>query len=243
MLKVAVIQSNYLPWKGYFDIIHDAELFIFYDDVQFTKNDWRNRNRIKTSSGLAWLTIPAGPDSKRLICEVVLRDQGWQAKHWDILRQHYRRAAHFRRYEAFFEDIYLGRRWERLTDLNQHMIKGIAREFLGIQTRFADSRRLAPSGAKLERLIDLLVKCGAQEYVSGPAARAYIDEGRFSEAGIALTYKDYAGYPEYPQFHPPFEHSVSIVDLLFHTGPDAPWYIWGWRDGAQTPPEPERQAR
>jgi hypothetical protein len=237
MPRVAVIQSNYLPWKGYFDIIHDAELFVFYDDVQFTKNDWRNRNRIKTSSGLAWLTIPTGPDSNRLICEVVLRDPDWHARHWDILRQHYRRAAHFHRYEAFFKDIYLGQRWERLSDLNQHLITRISRELLGIQTPFDDSRRLAPSGTKLERLIDLLVKCGAREYVSGPAARAYIDERRFSEAGITLTYKDYSGYPEYPQFHPAFEHSVSIVDLLFHTGPDAPWYIWGWRDSTQAPPE------
>lgn len=238
MLKVAVIQSNYLPWKGYFDIINDADLFVFYDDVQFTKNDWRNRNRIKTSSGITWLTVPTGASINRLIFEVVLSDKSWQAKHWSQLKQHYSRAPHFRRYEAFFEDVYLGHSWERLSDLNQHLIVFIAREFLGIRTRMEDSRRIAPTGAKLERLIDLLKKVGAERYISGPSARAYIDESRFVDCGIELVYKDYSGYPEYPQFHPPFEHGVSIIDLLFHTGPNAPWYIWGWRESARVPGMP-----
>ncbi len=234
MNTVAVIQSNYLPWKGYFDIIHDADVFIFYDDVQFTKNDWRNRNRIKTQAGASWLTIPAGSDEKRLICEVAIKDHTWQSKHWKTLQQNYLKAPHFKRYQAFFEEVYLGRQWDNLSDLNKYLITHISREFLGIQARFEDSRSYAPAGAKLDRLLDLLLKTGMRRYVSGPAARDYIDAPRFAAAGIELIYKDYSGYPEYPQFHPPFEHGISIVDLLFHTGPDAPWYIWGWRASAQT---------
>lgn len=228
--RVAVLQSNYIPWKGYFDIIHDVDLFIFYDDVQFTKNDWRNRNRIKTARGAEWITIPVGQDLKRLVCEVELKDPAWQAKHWRTLKQEYGRCVHFGRYRAWFEDIYLGRRWATLSELNQYLVRHIACEFLGIHTEFADSRRWAAEGTKLDRLLDLLARCGAKRYVSGPAARDYIDAARFDAAGIWLEWKSYAGYPEYSQLHPPFEHGVSIIDLLFNVGPDAPDYIWGRRD-------------
>ena len=109
--RVAVLQSNYLPWKGYFDIIHDVDLFIFYDDVQYTKNDWRNRNRIKTPAGPTWLTVPTGTDLHRLICEVRLPDPGWQLKHWKSLRQNYSRTPCFEKYEGFFARVYAEARW------------------------------------------------------------------------------------------------------------------------------------
>lgn len=229
--RVAVIQSNYIPWKGYFDVIHDVDLFIFYDDVQFTKNDWRNRNRIKTANGVAWLTIPVGARLDRLICDVELSDPTWQQKHWRSISQAYARAPHFRRYSGFFESVYLGRRWSRLSDLNAFVVTSIAREFLGIRTEFRDSREFGAQGSRLDRLIDLLGKAGAQAYVSGPAARDYIEDSAFAAAGIELIWKSYDGYPEYPQLHPPFEHAVSIIDLLFNVGPEAPDYIWGWRNG------------
>ena len=230
--RVAVLQSNYIPWKGYFDIIHDVDLFIFYDDVQYTKNDWRNRNRVKSRTGAEWITIPAGDDGKRLICEVELRDSSWQAKHWRTLCQNYSRTPHFARYAAYFEDFYLGRRWSNLSQLNQALVRHIASEFLGITTQFAESQALPLEGRKQDRLLDLLVACHAKVYISGPAARAYVDADRFEAAGIELVWKDYGGYPEYPQRHPPFEHGVTVLDLLFNVGPDAPHYIWGWRDGA-----------
>src|SRR4051812_16735116 len=113
---VAVLQSNYIPWKGYFDVIHDVDVFVFYDDVQFTKNDWRNRNKIKTAKGSSWLSIPAGATAHRLICEVRLDDHSWQRSHWDSLRQQYEKRPHFRRYRDFFEDVYLVRRWEKLSE-------------------------------------------------------------------------------------------------------------------------------
>lgn len=229
--SLAVLQSNYIPWKGYFDIIHDVDTFVFYDDLQYTKNDWRNRNKIKVANGLQWLTIPVGTDKNRLICEVELVDSGWQKKHWETIRQQYGRCPHFTRYRPFFEAIYLGNIWRNLSDLNQHLIRGISTELLGIDTVFQDSRQFKLSGQKLERLLDLIGQTGASDYISGPAAREYIDEQRFAELEVDLIWKSYAGYPAYRQLHPPFEHGVSILDLLFNEGPDTPWYIWGWRDG------------
>ncbi len=233
--SLAILQSNYLPWKGYFDIIHDVDRFIFYDDLQYTKNDWRNRNRIKTQHGAKWITIPVGEDANRLICEVGLKNPIWQIKHWKTLQQCYGRCPYFARYAPFLEEVYLGRQWINLSQLNQHLIYSIAREFLGIRTEFSDSREYALSGRKLERLLELVSSSGASRYVSGPAAKDYIDPDRFAALGVELVWKDYSAYPEYSQLHPPFEHGVSILDLLFNVGPDAPWYIWGWRSDTCQP--------
>ncbi len=236
MTRVAVIQSNYLPWKGYFDIIHDVDCFVFYDDTQFTKNDWRNRNLIKTPSGTSWLTIPVGTATNRLIREVAIVDQRWSTKHWKSIRQYYSRAPHFGAYGPFFEHALLERSWQNLSELNQFLVISIAKNFLGITTEFRDSVEFQAQGNKADRLLDLLRRAGAETYVSGPSARDYIDASRFAEAGVRLVYKSYAGYPEYPQAYPPFTHAVSIVDLLFNVGPDAPWHIWGWRDDPRSGP-------
>ena len=230
MKKVAILQSNYIPWKGYFDIIHDVDLFVFYDDVQFTKFDWRNRNKIKTPNGLTWLTVPTGVNTDRLTCEVAITDMRWTNKHWKSIQQSYSRTPHFRLYKDFFEQVYLGTTWDNLSDLNQFLIEAISKDMLGIKTEFGDSRDYNSTGKKLDRLMDLIQKTGADVYVSGPSAKDYIDDKRFEEAGVQLIYKSYAGYPEYPQSYPPFEHGVTILDLLFHVGPDAPFYIWGWRE-------------
>lgn len=229
-MRVVILQSNYLPWRGYFDLIHDADLFVFHDDLQYTKNDWRNRNRIKTPAGPAWLTIPVGTDEHRRIDEVLLPpDRAWAQRHWRLLQTHYGAAPHFERYASFFRDVYTHRTWTRLAELNQFLITTIARDFLGLGTAFTTSSRFGLASRKQERVIDLLKATGARTYLSGPAARDYLEPERFQAEGIALEWKDYSGYPEYPQFHPPFEGAVSIVDLLFHTGPAARDYIWGWR--------------
>ena len=227
MKNVAVLQSNYIPWRGYFDIINDVDLFIFYDDVQYTKNDWRNRNRIPTPAGVKWLTIPVGSSNDRLICEVTIDDPRWQKKHWKQLSQNYAKAPFFKDYRAFLEDVYLERTWTSLSDMNQHMIRTIATEFLGIDVTFADSRDHPVDGAKQERLLNLLGDVGAERYVSGPAAKSYTSEAVFEDAGIDLVWKDYGGYPDYEQIAEPFDPAVSILDLLFMVGPDAPDYIWG----------------
>lgn len=228
-LRVAALQSNYMPWKGYFDIIHDVDLFVFYDDNQYTIRDWRNRNRIKTATGLRWLSVPCGDDRNRLIHDVLISDGSWQAKHFVTLEQNYGKCAHFERYRPWLEHVYLGQRWERLSDLNQSTIRHIAREFLGIQTRFADSRSYQAQGHKQDKMLDLVSRTGATSYLSGPAAKDYLEPDAFERAGVELRWKDYTGYPEYAQRFPPFEHAVSILDLLFNAGPEAPHHIWHWR--------------
>jgi hypothetical protein len=230
MKKVGVIQSNYVPWKGYFDIINDVDLFIFYDDVQYTKNSWRNRNKVKTSQGIIWLTIPVGHREDRLICDVQIANSSWSKKHWETIKQSYSKAPYFKRYQDFFENIYLNSNLSNLSEFNQFLIKTISKDFLNIKTEFKDSQAYHAEGEKLDRLLDLLIKVEADVYISGPTAKAYINENRFGEAGIELVYKDYSGYPEYSQLFPPFEHAVSILDLLFNCGPEAPYYIWGWRE-------------
>lgn len=205
------------------------DLFVFYDDVQYTKNDWRNRNRVKTPAGLHWLTVPVGSAIHRLVCEVEIHDRAWPAKHWKTLSQSYARAPHFAAYAPFFEEMLLGQAWDNLSALNQTFIRRIARDLLGIRTEFADSRAYRLSGRRQERLLQLLQEVGAQVYLSGPSARAYIEEPVFARAGIEVRYKSYAGYPEYPQSYPPFVHEVSIVDTLFHLGSASADHIWGWR--------------
>ncbi len=230
-----VLQSNYVPWKGYFDLIRDADTFIFYDDLQFTKNDWRNRNRIKTNQGIKWLSIPVGISSNRLICEVTIEDFRWQRSHWDSLRQQYGKCPFFKLYRPFFEDFYLQKKWSNLSVLNHYLIRHISRDFLKLSTEFLDSRDFLLTGQKLDRLVDLVSQSNVTRYISGPSARDYIDPLRFAEIGVELVWKDYSNYPPYPQAHPPFEHGVSILDLLFNVGPDAPWFIWGWRDERAAP--------
>lgn len=234
-LRVVINQSNYLPWKGYFDLIHDADLFIFYDDLQFTKNDWRNRNKLKTSRGSEWLTIPVGKHLSRLICEVTLPVDDWAQKHWYFIEQHYERTPHFGTYAPLLRSAFIERQWTNLSELNQHLIVLIARDILGIKTQFADSRTYTLSERKQGRVLELLHAVGATTYISGPAAKAYIEESRFSDAGIELVWKDYGGYPEYPQLHPPFDHAVSVLDLIFNTGPEAAHYIWSWRESVAHP--------
>jgi hypothetical protein len=233
MKKVAVIQSSYIPWKGYFDIIHDVDLFIFYDDVQYTKNDWRNRNKIKTAHGVHWLTIPVGSPEQRLIYEVELNDNHWPRKHWATIQQSYSKRPYFKQYQDFFEHVYVKAKWTNLSVLNQFLIKTISSEFLDIKTEFRESREFCLTGQKGDRLLDLLQQAGTTLYISGPSAKDYLDERRLVDTGIKLVYKDYSGYPEYPQPFPPFEHQVSILDVLFNCGPEAPYYIWGWRESFQ----------
>lgn len=235
-VKTAVVlQSNYIPWKGYFDLISEADIFVFYDDVQFTPRDWRSRNKIKTAKGAEWVTVPVGADRERRICDVEINDINWQMKHWKTIQQSYSKSRYFDRYQELFEPIYLGQTWNKLSELNQHFIKLISKDLLGLSTKFCDSSEYEVSGKKLDRLIEIVRKTGATRYISGPAAKDYIDPLRFAEAGIELVWKDYSGYPEYPQRFPPFEHGVSILDLLFNVGPNAPWYIWGWREGGSAP--------
>jgi len=232
MCKVAILQSNYIPWKGYFDIIHDVDIFVYYDEVKYTKNDWRNRNKIYPKNGLQWLTIPISKDAVRLkISEVLLGNEHWQEQHYKSMAFSYGKSSHFGQIDMLAQDIYLQHHWSSLSELNQYVIEKIAR-YIGIETRFVDSRDLVLAGDRVERLISILQQLGADEYVSGPSARAYLHghEHLFTENQIRLVYKDYTGYPSYPQLATPFEHAVSIVDMIANIDHEQiPSYIWGWR--------------
>lgn len=213
--KVAIIQSNYIPWKGYFDIIGQVDEFILYDEAQYTKNDWRNRNRIKTPQGVAWLTIPvrfSGRFGQR-ICETQVSDPRWRKKHWATLSQSYAKAPFFEMYRAQLEAAYLQREEPMLSGINRAFIELIC-GLLGIGTRITWLSEYQSAAGRSERLVGLCKAVGGTEYLSGPAARAYLDPQVFEREGIALRYMDYSGYPPYPQLHGDFEHAVSILDLL-----------------------------
>jgi hypothetical protein len=215
-----------VPWKGYFDAINAVDEFILLDEVQYTRRDWRNRNRIKGPDGLRWLTIPVEVKGRyhQRIDETMIAEPDWGRSHWDVLRQAYRDAPHFRAVEERIAPLYLDRRFERLSDANRAFLGAVA-DWLGISTRISWSTDYETTGTRGDRILELCRAAGASEYVSGPAAKAYLDEATFAAAGIRVLWMDYSGYPEYPQPSPPFEHGVTILDLLFATGDHAPAYM------------------
>jgi hypothetical protein len=223
---VAVLQSNYIPWKGYFDLIATVDEFILYDDMQYTRRDWRNRNKIKTSAGPLWLTIPVEVKGRfsQSIRETRIADPGWAEDHWKTIQHNYAHAAFFRQYRDVFADLYLSCRETFLSRVNARFINAIC-GLLGIPTMISWSMDYAMIEGKTERLVDLCRQTGATEYVSGPSARGYLDEQLFRDAGMTVRWMEYENYPAYPQVHPPFVHSVSVVDLILNTGPDARKYM------------------
>lgn len=222
-MRIAIVQSNYIPWKGYFDLIQSVDEFVLFDDVQYTRRDWRNRNRIKTPHGLAWLTIPVQTTGQylSLIKDIEVTDDAWADRHWKTLVASYGRAPHFQWFAERFEPLYASCRERRLSLINRRWLEA-ACDALGIGTRLTWAMDYAVAEGKTERLVSICRQAGADTYISGPSARDYIDESTFAAAGVGLEYFDYSGYPSYPQLHGPFEHHVSVVDLLCHAGPDAP---------------------
>ena len=220
--RVAIVQSNYIPWKGYFDLIASVDEFVLLDCVQYTRRDWRNRNRIKSRNGLKWLTIPVEVKGRYLqrICETRISDPDWARDHWETIRHSYSRAPHFHDCEELLRDLYLTCRDEWLSDVNARFLTAIC-GYLGISTRILRSTDFDLPDDKTERLATLCSLLNATQYVSGPAARVYLDIEQFTRRGAAVTFFDYDGYPEYDQLYPPFEHAVSIIDLLVHLGPAA----------------------
>lgn len=221
MKKIAIVQSNYIPWKGYFDMIAASDEFILYDDMQYTRRDWRNRNKIKTPNGLQWLTVPVKVKGKyfQSIREVELADTDWTQTHWKTMTSNYRRAPHFEAIAELMQPLYM-RKFTHLSELNRTMIEAIC-AYLGITAKISSSSDYQLVDGKTERLADLCQQAGGTEYTSGPAAKDYIEEHCFSERGIRLNWFDYSGYPEYPQLWGEFEHGVSILDLLFNCGKDS----------------------
>ena len=229
---VAIVQSNYIPWKGYFDLINSVDEFIILDCVQYTRRDWRNRNRIKTKDRVRWLTIPVSVKGKyyQKICDTQIIDPNWTREHLATIHGAYARAPAYSQYKDAIEELYLNCRREFLSEINMRFITGIC-GLLGIRTRISQSTDFDVVEGKTERLLDLCKKVGATHYISGPSARGYLDENLFASEGLSVSYFHYEGYPQYEQHFPPFEHAVSIVDLLVHTGSDARRYVVRERGG------------
>jgi hypothetical protein len=226
MKRIAIIQSNYIPWKGYFDIIAGVDEFILFDNAQYTRRDWRNRNQIKTPQGPQWLTIPVEAAGKyhQRICETRVSHSDWRKAHWQKLRSNYSKAPHFADYADRLEQLYLGADEAMLSRINHAFITAIC-EMLGVRTRLSWSTDYVAEGAKTERLVNLCRAAGASHYLSGPSAREYIQPDLFTQAGITLEYMDYSNYPPYPQLHGAFEHAVTVLDLIFNTGAQAGRYM------------------
>ncbi|MEO5887715.1 MAG: WbqC family protein [Anaerolineales bacterium] len=227
-MNVVILQPSYIPWRGYFDQIRRADLFIFYDDVQYDKHGWRNRNQIKTVQGKQWLTIPVHSQgvTEGIPINQVKMDwsKPWVKNHLKALTFAYKRSPHFDSYAPWLDSVY-ARRDAFLADFTIWLTIEIAREIGITHTQFMRSSEIPNiAGQKTERLIRILQQVGAKHYISGPTAKAYMESERFDAAGITLEYIEY-NYSEYPQLYPPYDPNVSILDLMFMTGRDAMQYI------------------
>lgn len=226
MKRVAIVQSNYIPWKGYFDLIASVNEFVLYDDMQFTRRDWRNRNKIKTPQGVQWLSVPVKVKGRytQTIRETEIDGTEWAGDHWKAISLNYRRAPFFPEIASWLEPMYLGHQYSMLSNLNRALIEAIC-TYLGISTVIRDSHEFVLVEGKSDRLAELSAQLGAREYVSGPSARGYIDPECFARRGVSVSWFDYSGYPVYPQLWGEFVHEVSILDLLFNCGQSAPEHM------------------
>ncbi len=220
--RVAILQSNYIPWKGYFDLIAAVDEFILYDDMQFTRRDWRNRNKIKTPNGLQWLSVPVKKKGRyyQAIKDTEIADNEWRQSHWKTIRGNYRRAKHFDSVAHWLEPIYLSDDCTNLSCMNEKFIRAICKQ-LNINTKITRSSDYVLQEGKTERLAGLCSQAAATEYISGPAARDYIEPEIFASQNLSLTWFNYSGFAEYTQLWGSFEHGVTALDLLFNCGPDA----------------------
>jgi len=221
-MKVAIMQPNYIGWKGFFDMIASVDLFMVLDDVQYTRQDWRNRNKIKTASGTRWLTIPVHVNNlyEQTIRDTEVADPGWSGKHWQQITDAYKTAPFFHSHKLRLQYAYASLADEpMLTKINQTLIHMIC-WILDITTPIVNASDYNVEGKGSDRILGLCQAAGADTYLSGVAAKAYLDEPSFAQAGIELCYMHY-DYPEYPQVHQPFEHKVSVIDVIFNTGDDA----------------------
>lgn len=227
MKSALILQSNYIPWKGYFHAISKVDVFVLYDDVQYTKNDWRNRNLIKSKMGLQWLTIPVETRHKSLqkINQAKVVPTNWAQKHLLTIKHNYAKAAYYKYYLPFFEDLYNNCKYRYLVDVNSYFLANIC-NLLDIKTTIVQSSDYdLKSADKSERLVEMCNKINVTDYYSGPAARSYIKDELFNEANIDLHYLDYSNFPAYKQLYLPFLHEVSILDVILNNGSEAKNFI------------------
>jgi hypothetical protein len=231
-MKIGILQPGYLPWLGFFEQMYRADVFVIYDDVQYDKEGWRNRNRIKGSNGLVWLTVPVHARSDRplpggnkegsnaLINEIRIDNKvNWRKKHLMSLKMNYTKSSFFDRYIGIFEEAY-SRDWDYLVDIDMYFILKLA-ECLGMaDKKIVCSSSLNVEGDRIERLIKICKMFGADVFYEGAAGRNYIDSTQFAGHGITIEYQDYK-HPVYKQLYGEFTPYLSIVDLLFNCGDES----------------------
>lgn len=228
-MRVVVNQPTYIPWMGYFAMIDIADVFVFYDDVQFSVQSWQQRNRIKTGNGTQWLTVPIKKDFGQRICDVRIdTDQIWRKKHWKSIEQAYSSAPCFSEYGAYLTDIY-DVYWLKLSDFNIYAIRWIS-ELLDIrQPLWKRSSDIQTEGNKTDRLLPILREVGCSEYISGLAAKNYLDVEKLESEGIKVKWFDYE-HPAYPQIRGEFISHLSVIDLILNNGKESINYIRGGGD-------------
>tara|TARA_B100002051_G_C16620959_1_gene578198 strand:+ start:92 stop:787 length:696 start_codon:yes stop_codon:yes gene_type:complete len=226
MKSIAITQSNYIPWKGYFDLIAHVDEFVLYDDAQYTRRDWRNRNKIKTPIGLKWLTVPVESKGNygQQIKETRISGSDWAKSHWQLLNQNYRKSPFFQDIENWLRPIYFDQRYILLSQLNKRLIEGVC-DYLGIDTMISSSSDYDLRGSASDKLAGICEQAHADLYVTGPAAKDYVVEDSFLKKKVEIAWFDYDGYPEYDQLWGAFEHRVTILDLLFNCGKKSPNFM------------------
>lgn len=228
-ITVSICQSNYIPWRGYFDLIGLADYFVIYDSVQYTKRDWRNRNTIKTINGLLWLSIPCKSKSftqKINETEINIDDKFWAKKHLSSIYHNYSKANHFSSVYPWIENIYLHKILDLtlLSDINKILITEIC-NFLEIKTKIITDTSLELIEGKSEKLLHICKQLNASTYLSGPAAKDYLDVEVFKATNMNVKWMDYSNYPQYQQLHGEFIPNISILDLLFNEGSNAKSFL------------------
>ena len=214
---VAIHQPQYLPWPGYFDKMIQADAFCYLDNVQYKKNEWQNRNRIKTSNGKQWITVPVEYRFPQKITEVKVNNRtNWRKKHLQTIRTCYGKSEHFGKYISFFEEVY-AMNWDCLSELNIYCIENF-RRYLGISLEKVErASKLDLSDHPTDRLIDICKLMGGHTYLSGSGGQNYLDLERFRNRGMKVIFQNYDA-PIYPQLFGEFESHLSIVDFLFNCG-------------------------
>jgi len=225
-VRISIIQSAYIPWRGFLSLIGSCDEYVILDRVQYARRHWHNRNRIKTAAGPQWLSIPVVSKGRyqQPIDEVEI-EQPWAEKHWRSIELAYRRAPFFEVLAPTVRCWYERAAKKRLlTEVNAIFLQEIV-NMLRLRTRIVRDTAYPAEGIKTERLLAIVRAAGADRYLSGPSAKAYFDEPMFANAGVVAEWMDYSSLPEYPQLYGAFEPSVSILDLLFNVGSAAPDYL------------------
>lgn len=225
--KIAILQSSYIPWKGYFDQINSVAEFVLYDCVQYTRRDWRNRNKIKTAHGLHWLSIPVDAKGKFLqsISDTLIAEKSWAKDHFLSIKHAYAKSPYFVDYEVELQELYAeAGQLDKLSQVNHLFLSRICK-WLGIDTPLRWAHEFELEEGKSERLLGICEQLNADVYISGPAAKDYLNTEIFNARNVQVEWADYSGYPEYKQLYPPFEHGVTALDLVFNEGPNAQWFM------------------